>query len=83
MDFFKKKTGYDVKITEIGNKIPSISGLATISASTAVDNKIPNVSSRNYKNCNTRIITQKSVKLEKKLLTMIMINTPLLQSLIS
>ena len=55
MDFFFLKKSYDVKITEIGNKIPSISGLATISASTTVDNKIPNVSSRNYKNYNTKI----------------------------
>ena len=33
-----------LKITEIKNKIPSISGLATNSALTAVENKIPNVS---------------------------------------
>ena len=33
------------KITEIENKIPSISGLATDAALTAVENKIHNVSS--------------------------------------
>ena len=39
-----KKTDYSSKITEIENKIPSISGLATNSALTAVENEIPNVS---------------------------------------
>ena len=33
-------------ITEIENKIPSISGLATNTASTAVENKIPNVNTK-------------------------------------
>ena len=36
-----KKTYYNAKITEIENKIPSISGLTTNSALTAVENKIP------------------------------------------
>ena len=35
-----------VKITEIENKIPSISGLATNTALTAVENKIPNVNTK-------------------------------------
>ena len=39
-----KKIRYSSKITEIENKIPSISGLATNLAMTAVENKIPNVS---------------------------------------
>ena len=39
-----KKTDYNPKITEIENKIPSISGLATNSALPAVEDKIPNVS---------------------------------------
>ena len=39
-----KKTDLNTKITEIENKIPSITGLATNSALTAVENKIPNVS---------------------------------------
>ena len=38
---FKKKTDCSSKISEIENKIPSISGLATNSA---FENKIPNVS---------------------------------------
>ena len=33
-----------VKISELENKIPSISGLVTTSALTAVENKIPSVS---------------------------------------
>ena len=32
-----KKTGYNVKITELENKIPSISGLATTFALTTVE----------------------------------------------
>ena len=40
-----KKTDYNAKITETEIKVPSITGLATTSALTAVENKIPNVSS--------------------------------------
>ena len=40
-----KKTDYDSKITDIEGKIPDISNLATKTALTAVENKIPNVSS--------------------------------------
>ena len=39
-----KKADLNVKITEIENKIPSITGLATNSALTVVGNKIPDVS---------------------------------------
>ena len=38
-----RKTDYNAKITEIEDKIPSISGLGTNTALTAVENKIPNV----------------------------------------
>ena len=38
-----KKTGLSAKITEVEDKIPSISGLATNSALNAVENKIPDV----------------------------------------
>ena len=38
------KTNYNVKITEIEGKIPSITALATTAALVAVENKIPNVS---------------------------------------
>ena len=46
----KKKTDYNTKIAEIQGKIPSISGLATNAALTAVENKIPNISSLVKKN---------------------------------
>ena len=39
---FVKKTDYNTKITEIEGKIPDISGLATKTALTTVENKIPN-----------------------------------------
>ena len=39
-----KKTDYNAKIPEIEGKIPSISGLATNAALTAVENKITDVS---------------------------------------
>ena len=38
------KTNLNTKINEVKNEIPSISGLATASALTAVENKIPSVS---------------------------------------
>ena len=44
MRFFKKKTYFNSKITEVEDKIPSTSGLATKCALTAVENKIPDVS---------------------------------------
>ena len=40
-----KKIDFNAKVTEIEDKIPSISGLATNSALTAVENKIPDVRS--------------------------------------
>ena len=40
VDLLKKTTDYNAKITEIEIKIPSISGLATSAALTAVKNKI-------------------------------------------
>ena len=40
-----KTTDYNTKITEIGDKIPSVSHLATNAALTADQNKIPNISS--------------------------------------
>ena len=59
----KKKTDYNTKIAEIQGKIPSISGLATNAALTAVENKIPNISSLVKKtDYNTKI-----TEIEKKL----------------
>ena len=40
-----KKTDFNTKVTEIEGKIPSIGGLAISSALTAVENKIPDVTS--------------------------------------
>ena len=39
-----KKSDYNTKINEIEGKTPSISGLATTSALTTVENKIPSIS---------------------------------------
>ena len=39
-----KKTNYNTKITELENKIPDISNLATKTALIAIENKIPSVS---------------------------------------
>ena len=41
----KKETDFNAKVIETEGKVPSISGLATSSALTAVENKIPDVSS--------------------------------------
>ena len=40
-----KKTDFNLKVTKIEGKIPSISGLAANSALTAIENKIPDISS--------------------------------------
>ena len=40
-----KKTGFNANITEVEGKIPNITGVATSSALTAVENKIPGASS--------------------------------------
>ena len=39
-----KKTDLNARITEVVGKIPSITGLATSSALTAVENKTPDIS---------------------------------------
>ena len=73
-----KKTDYNGKIIETRGKIPSISGLTANAALTAVENKIPNISSLVKK----QIIIQKLLKLTGNLLIIIMINTLQLQILI-
>ena len=45
-----------VKLTELENKIPDISSLATKTALTTVGNKIPNVSNVKKTDYNTKII---------------------------
>ena len=61
------------KLTELENKIPDFSSLATKTALTAVENKIPNVGSLVKK----QTMTQKSMNL----LIIIMTNILVLQSL--
>ena len=74
-----KKTHCNTKITEIENKISSISGLATNSALTTGEDKIPNISSLVKKtDYNT-----KNTEIKKNFLIIIMINISLLQSLTS
>ena len=66
------------KLTELENKIPDVSSLATKTALTAVENKIPDIS----KLVKKKNITQKSVRLKKNLLIIIMTSLLLLQILI-
>ena len=75
-----KKLDHNVKITEIENRTPTIIGLATTSALTAVENKISDVSSLVKKII--IIIRQELVKLKRNFLIMIMINILLPQNLI-
>ena len=58
-----KKTDYNVKITEIENKIASISSLATNGALASGENKIPDISSL----VTERDYNAKINKIEKKL----------------
>ena len=76
-----KKLDYNSKSTEITYKIPNISGLATKATLTAVENKMPIISSLVKK----QIATQKLLKLKKKkkMTVMIMINILLVQTLIN
>ena len=67
------------KLTELENKIPDISNLATKRALTAVENKIPDVSNLVKKKQN---ITLQLQKLKINLLTIIMTNILQLQRLI-
>ena len=72
-------TSLNAKTNEVKGEIPSITNLAKTAALTTVENKIPNVSNLVKK----LTITQKLMKLKRKLLAMIMINILLLQKLIS
>ena len=44
-----QKTDYDNQINKIESKIPSITGLATTAALSAIENKTPNASDLNKK----------------------------------
>ena len=74
-----KRNVYNSKIKNIEDKVTDITNLATATDLTAVENKVPNVSSLAKK----LAITQILVKLRRKLLVMIMVNILLLQNLIS
>ena len=63
-----KKTDYNTKISEIEGKIPNITGLVTISALIAAENKIPSIN----KLVKKRIMMKKLEKLIKKLLIILL-----------
>ena len=50
-----KKRGYNTKITEIEDKIPDISGLATKTALTKVENRIPSINNSATKTALTTV----------------------------
>ena len=70
-----EKSNFNTEVTEIEGKITSISGLATKTELTAVENKVPIVSNLVKKS--------KLLKLKRKLMSINMANTLLLQDLIS
>ena len=45
-----KKTNYNTEITELENKIPDISNLATKAGLTTIENKIPSINNLVKKN---------------------------------
>ena len=66
---FVEKTDYNAKITWIEGKIPSINGIATNSALTAVENKIPDLSNLDKK----QIMIQKCHTLNLNILLQLII----------
>ena len=69
-----------LKLTELENKIPDITNLATKTALTAVENKIPNVSNLvNKTDYNTKITEVEKINLT----IIIMTNILILKSLIN
>ena len=74
------KITLNAKTNEIKSQISSITILATKTALNAVENKIPSVSNLGKKKLT---ITQKSMKLKREFLIIIIINLLLLQNLIS
>ena len=71
--FLLKKTNYNTKITELENKIPDISNLATKTALTAIENKIPSVS--NLVKKQTTILKLLILKINLIIIIMINIDT--------
>ena len=74
---FVKKSDYNAEITELENKILSISGLVTTSTLATVEAKSPSVS----KLLRKQIMIQKLVKLQRNFLILSMKNVLLLQNL--
>ena len=69
----------NAKINEVKGEIPNVTNLASTTAVTAVENKIPNVSNFVKK----LTITQRFMKLKRKLLIIVMINVLLIKNLLS
>ena len=65
MHLLKQKTYYNIKIAKIDSKIPSFSGLATNYTLTAVENRIPDVSSLVKKtDYDTKILDIKKITID-------------------
>ena len=75
----KNLIDYNNKITDIEDKIPDVSDLATKTALTTVENEIPDVSNLVKK----QIINLKLQKLKTNLIIIITINILILKSLIN
>ena len=75
----KNLIDYNNKITDIEDKIPDVSDLATETALTTVENEIPDVSNLVKK----QIINLKLQKLKTNLIIIITINILILKSLIN
>ena len=75
------KASLNFKINQVKGEIPNITNLATKTALNTAENIIPRVSNLVKKKKLT--ITQKLIKLKRKLLTIIMMNISILQNLIS
>ena len=78
LDIFNLATeiALNAKINEVKGELPNITNLATTSALTVVENKMPSVSNLVKK----LTIKQKLMKFKRKLLIIIMINILLLQN---
>ena len=65
MELLKQKTYYNIKIAKIDSKISSFSGLATNYTLTAVENRIPDVSSLVKKtDYDTKILDIKKITID-------------------
>ena len=78
LDIFNLATeiALNAKINEVKGELPNITNLATTSALTVIENKMPSVRKKKKK----LTIKQKLMKFKRKLLIIIMINILLLQN---